>query len=162
MSMSLPLPEPPSGIRIGSYPTYAEAQQAVDYLSDHKFAVENVTIVGSDLRLVERVTGRLTQGRAVAIGAGGGAWWGLFVGVLISLFAATGASAIALIVAGVVIGAVFGAIFGWLAYRATGGQRDFTSRTQVVAGSYEILCEPAHAEEARNLLARFALHTGKL
>ncbi|MEQ7008178.1 general stress protein [Actinopolymorpha sp. B17G11] len=160
--MAAPLPEPPSGLKVGSYPNYADAQRAVDYLSDNKFPVENVTIVGSDLRLVERVTGRLTQGRAIAVGAGAGAWWGLFVGILISLFARTGGSALALVITGVVIGAIFGVIFGWVGYRATGGHRDFTSRTQVVASTYDLLCQPQKAEEARNLLAKLALHTGTL
>lgn len=161
-AMALSLPEPPSGLPVGSYPTYAEAQRAVDYLSDQKFAVENVTIVGSDLKLVERVTGRLTQGRAIAAGAVGGAWWGLFVGVLMLLFAPPAASGIALVLTGVVIGALFGLIFGWIGYRATGGHRDFTSRTQVVAGNYEVLCAPKHAEEARQHLAQLALRSGAL
>ncbi|MGH3488385.1 MAG: general stress protein [Actinopolymorphaceae bacterium] len=160
--MRVPLPEPPSGLKVGSYPNYADAQRAVDYLSDNKFPVENVTIVGSDLRLVERVTGRLTQGRAIAVGAGAGAWWGLFVGILISLFAESGANAIALVITGIVIGAIFGVIFGWVGYRATGGHRDFTSRTQVVAATYDILCQPQKADDARNLLAKLALHTGTL
>jgi hypothetical protein len=156
------LPEPPTGLPVGSYPTYAEAQRAVDYLSDNKFPVQNVTIVGTDLKLVERVTGRLTQGRAIAVGAGAGAWWGLFVGILMSLVARDPANAIALVITGVVIGAIFGVIFGWVGYRATGGQRDFTSRTQVVAGTYDVLCEPRKAEDARNLLARLALQSGTL
>ncbi|HEY8457096.1 MAG TPA: general stress protein [Actinopolymorphaceae bacterium] len=160
--MSIPLPEPPTGLPVGSYRTYAEAQRAVDYLSDNKFPVENVTIVGTDLKLVERVTGRMTQGRAIAVGASAGAWWGLFVGILMSLFASTGANAIALIVTGIVVGALFGAIFGWFGYRATGGHRDFTSRTQVVAATYDVLCQPQKAEEARNLLAKLALQTGSL
>ena len=54
------LPTPPKGWPIGSYPTYAEAQRAVDYLSDQQFPVQQVTIVGVDLMQVERVTGRLT------------------------------------------------------------------------------------------------------
>ncbi len=51
------LPTPPKGWPIGSYPTYAEAQKAVDYLSDQQFPVQQVTIVGVDLMQVERVTG---------------------------------------------------------------------------------------------------------
>lgn len=160
--MSLPLPELPSGLPVGSYPTYAEAQRAVDYLSDQKFPVQHVTIVGSDLKLVERVTGRLTQGRAIAAGAMGGAWWGLFVGVLMMLFAPGEVNGLILVLTGIVFGAVFGLIFGWLGYRATGGHRDFTSRTQVVAGTYDVLCQPKHAEEARNHLAHLALQTGTL
>lgn len=161
-AMPQPLPEPPSGMSVGSYPTYVEAQRAVDYLSDNKFPVEHVTIVGTDLKLVERVTGRLTQGRALGAGAMGGAWWGLFVGILLSLFAQPGTTFAAIVVTGVVIGALFGLLFGWLGYRATGGHRDFTSRTQVVANTYELLCEPRHADEARQQLARLALQSGSL
>ena len=47
------------------YDTYDEAQKAVDYLSDHEFPVQNVLIVGTDLKQLERVTGRLTRGRVI-------------------------------------------------------------------------------------------------
>ncbi len=36
---------------------YEAAQRAVDRLSDNGFPVEKLDIVGSDLRLIERVTG---------------------------------------------------------------------------------------------------------
>ncbi|GAA2755645.1 general stress protein [Actinopolymorpha rutila] len=157
-----PLPELPTGVPVGSYQTYAEAQRAVDFLSDNKFPVENVSILGNDLRLVERVTGRLTEGRAIGVGAAGGAWWGLFVGILLSLFAPRGANTILLLIFGIVIGVIFGIIFGWIGYRATGGQRDFTSMTQVVAGTYDVICKADHAEDARQLLARLALQRGEL
>jgi hypothetical protein len=61
------------GQSVTSYATYPEAQEAVDRLADAGFPVENVDIVGSDLRLVEHVTGRLTRGRAAMYGAGIGA-----------------------------------------------------------------------------------------
>src|SRR5262249_32542106 len=40
---------------VASYSSYEEAQAAVDRLSDEKFPVQNLDIVGSGLRLVERV-----------------------------------------------------------------------------------------------------------
>ena len=80
------LPTPPQGDLIGRYATYEEAQRAVDFLSDEQFPVQNVTIVGTDLKMVERVTGRLTYARAAGAGAASGAWFGLFVGVLMSVF----------------------------------------------------------------------------
>src|ERR687894_550116 len=73
------LPTPPTGWPIGSYATYEEAQRAVDHLADADFPVRDVTIVGVDLMLVERVIGRLTWGRVLASGAASGAWFGLFV-----------------------------------------------------------------------------------
>src|SRR4249919_373501 len=123
--MPLANPEIPRGIPIGTYPTYLRAQEAVDYLSDHEFPVENVSIVGSDLRLVENVTGRLTRQKVVSTSAATGATWGLFMGALLLLFG-SGVSVVVLLFAAL-LGAGFGAGSGWMAYAATGGNRDFTS-----------------------------------
>lgn len=157
MSTPFTLPVPPTGLPVGSYDTYAEAQRAVDFLSDEKFPVEAVTIVGSDLQLVERVLGRLTWGRAAAAGAMSGLWFGLLVGLLLGLFAEPESAFFVLILTGLLIGAVFGAISGVLSYAATGGHRDFTSRTQVVAKRYDVLCDSRTAEQARGLLAQLSL-----
>jgi hypothetical protein len=155
--MSASLSMPLGGVQVGSYDSYEQAQAAVDYLADEKFAVENVTIIGTDLRMIETVTGRLTTGRAIAAGAAAGAWWGLFVGLLLGIFSTDGGAWIGSVLTGLVIGLAFGAIFGWMGYRATGGHRDFTSTSKIVASRYDVMCNPAHAEEARALLARFSL-----
>jgi hypothetical protein len=152
-SVSMPL----GGVQVGSYDSYERAQAAVDYLSDEKFAVENVTIIGTDLRMVETVTGRLTTGRAIAAGAAAGAWWGLFVGLLLGIFSSDGSQWIGTVLTGLLVGLVFGALFGWMGYAATRGRRDFTSTSKITAGRYDVLCNPAHAEEARAHLARLSL-----
>jgi hypothetical protein len=155
MTASVSMPQ--NGVQVGSYDGYPQAQAAVDYLADQKFAVENVTIIGTDLRMVEKVTGRLSWGRALGAGAAGGAWWGLFVGLLLSIFATDGDNWVGSVLAGLAIGLVFGALFGAMGYAATQGRRDFTSTSQIVASRYDVLCHPAHAEEARAHLARFSL-----
>ena len=107
--------------------------------------------------MIETVTGRLTQGRAIAAGAAGGAWWGLFVGLLLGIFSTDG-------------GAWIGSVLDRAGHRArvrrpvrldglpaTRGRRDFTSTSKIVASRYDVMCNPAHAEEARALLARFSL-----
>ncbi|WP_308123315.1 general stress protein [Modestobacter marinus] len=152
-SVSMPL----GGVQVGSYENYQQAQRAVDFLSDEKFPVENVTIIGSDLRMVERVTGRLSWGRAIGAGAASGAWFGLFVGLLLGIFAPDGSSWVGSVVTGLLIGLVFGAVFGAVGYSATRGQRDFTSTSQVVAGRYDLMCHPQSAEQARAALARLSL-----
>ena len=43
---------------LGVYDKYEQAQRAVDFLSDHEFPVENCMIVGTDLKRVERITGK--------------------------------------------------------------------------------------------------------
>jgi uncharacterized membrane protein len=144
---------------VGTFPTYAKAQEAVDYLSDNEFPVENVTIVGTGLRLVEQVTGRLTRGRVIQAAALTGALWGLFIGGVMLLFGGDNVSIVVPIITAL-IGAAFGALSGSMAYAATGGKRDFTSRSGVVATSYEVVCQAKVAEDARNLLGRLALRNG--
>ena len=152
-SVSMPL----GGVQVGSYDSYEQAQAAVDYLSDEKFAVENVTIIGSDLRMIEKVTGRMTMGRAIAAGAAGGAWWGLFVGLLLGIFSDNGGAWAGAVLLGLAIGLAFGAAFGGMGYAATRGKRDFISTSKIVAGRYDVMCNPPQAEDARALLARFSL-----
>jgi xanthosine utilization system XapX-like protein len=141
---------------VGQYGTYEEAQRAVDYLADNEFTVQDVTIVGVDLMLVERVLTRLTWGRVIGSGAASGAWFGLFVGVLLSLFSSQGPTVVPILV-GLVIGVLFGMVFAMVQYASTRGRRDFASASQLVAGRYDVLCQPPTAEKARDLLAKLAM-----
>lgn len=147
------VPTLPKGRQIAAYNSYLEAQRAVDFLSDEHFAVQHVTIVGTDLRMVERVTGRLTYGRVALAGAASGAWFGLFVGLLLSLFA-EGTSSFGAVLPALLIGAGFGVLFGVISYALTGGRRDFTSTSQIVASQYGVLCADEHAAEATEVLSR--------
>jgi len=149
----------PRGQVVATYDTYLEAQRAVDFLSDKGFPVQNVSIVGSDLRMVENVLGRLTRGRAALAGAATGAWFGLFVGVLVSIFAQADTNTFGLVLSAVVYGAVFGAIFGFVSHTFTRGKRDFTSRSKIVASTYEVRCVWAEADRARELIAQMTPST---
>jgi hypothetical protein len=141
-----------SSVNVATFPVYAEAQRAVDYLSDNGFPVERTAIIGTDLRLVENVLGRLTVGRAALAGTASGAWFGLFFGLIIGIF--TNSNWFAVIIATVLIGAAWGAIFGALAQSATRGQRDFTSRSTLQAASYAVIADAAQADQARHLLVQ--------
>jgi len=150
------LPTPPKGWPVGSYPTYAEAQRAVDYLSDQQFPVQQVTIVGVDLMQVERVTGRLTWPKVLGGGIISGAWLGLFIGLMLSLLFSSPHPVEAL-TTGLVAGVFFGLITSAIPYSMARGTRDFSSTLQLVAGRYDVLCDPQNAEQARDLLARLAI-----
>jgi hypothetical protein len=141
----------PAGQTVASYATYAEAQRAVDALSDAGFPVEVAEIVGYDIRLVERVTGRLTNARAAGAGAATGAWFGLFIGLLVGLFT-SGPEWVGLVLGGLLIGAFWGALFGFFAHWATRGQRDFESVSNIVAGRYEVTVPADQTQRARELL----------
>jgi hypothetical protein len=139
------------GVPVASYRQYAEAQRAVDYLSDQQFPVEHTAIVGRDVHLVEKVVGRLTTGKAALAGLASGAWLGLLIGVLLTLFSDN--SFWKVLLAGLAIGALWGAVFGAVGHAATRGQRDFASRSALLAGVYDILVEPSHAARAQQMLA---------
>jgi heat induced stress protein YflT len=138
---------------LGTYDDYQEAQKVVDYLSDQQFPVENCMIVGTELKQVERVTGRLTYGRAAAAGAASGAWFGLLVGLVFGLFA-SGANWLPTVLGAVLIGLIFGLVWSVIGYSLTGGRRDFTSVSQVVATKYEVLVEHKLLAQAQELLSR--------
>ena len=137
---------------IGVYDRYTDAQRAVDHLSDNGFPVEHTVIVGTDLRLVEDVTGRLTWGRVLLGGAASGAWFGLLIGLLFGLFTVDTDSYIATVIGAIVIGAVFGAIFAAIAYAATRGKRDFSSVQAITASTYEVLVTGDEADRAVQML----------
>jgi hypothetical protein len=141
---------------VASYDDYLQAQGAVDRLSDDGFPVEHLDIVGSDLRLIERVTGRLTKGRAAAAGAASGAWTGLLVGLLIGLFA-NSINWFGLVLTAIALGAVWGAVLGFAAHAATRGARDFSSVRSFVAGRYDLVARDGTVEQARTMLTRAGL-----
>jgi hypothetical protein len=145
----LPLEYPQS---LAVYEDYAQAQKAVDFLSDQKFPVEQCMIVGTDLKRIERITGRLTTGRVAAGGLLSGIWLGLFVGLIFALF--TEEDVFGVILSTILIGALFGLTWALIGYGLTRGQRDFSSVTQVVATRYEVLVEHKVAAQARELLAQ--------
>jgi len=132
--------------------TYGEAQRAVDYLSDNGFPVQFSAIIGTDLRLVEKVTGRLTVARAALAGLISGAWFGLFFGLILGIF--TNANWWGVIIATIFIGAAWGAIFGAIAHAATGGRRDFTSRSSLQANQYAVTVDADKADQARHMLVQ--------
>ena len=128
----------PRGDEVASFASYAEAQHAVDSLSDDGFPVQHLTIIGTDLRQVERITGRMSWGRAVASGAGSGLWIGLFFGAMMSLVGSESAGGMSMVTA-VLLGVVWGIVFQVGSYALTRGRRDFTSVSQVVASRYSII-----------------------
>jgi hypothetical protein len=137
---------------IASYSTYAEAEGAVDQLSDQGFAVRRSAIVGRGLRSVEQVTGRMTAGRAALTGAAEGGLIGLLFALLFGIFF-DGPDFAGLVLYSVVVGAALAAPLGAIAqYVYSGGRRDFVSATHIEADRYELEVEAGSADEATRLL----------
>jgi hypothetical protein len=137
---------------LGTFDKYEEAQKLVDTLSDKEFPVQNCLIVGTDLKQLERITGRLTWGRVLLGGALSGVWLGLFVGLIFALFAPQGGNVIQIVLSTVLFGALFGLAWAAGTYALTGGQRDFSSVSLIVPSKYEVLVEHKFAQQARDIL----------
>jgi hypothetical protein len=142
----------PTGDVLGTYETYAEAQAVVDRLAKADFTVADLSIIGNDLKTVERVTRKLSWNRAALEGALSGAWFGLFIGLLLTLFEPTVSWTI--FAAALLIGAVFGMFFRLASYAIARRNRDFDSRTQVLASNYQVLVAGEHLAKAQAALAR--------
>jgi len=136
---------------VGIYNSYAEAHKAVDYLADEKFPVENMAIVGTELRSVERVLGRKSWSTVLGQGVQSGISTGLLVAIVLLIFGRP-TSWFLLIVGSLAVGIAIGVGFQAAAYALSRGKRDFTSVSQIVATKYEVLCEHKVAAEAREKL----------
>ncbi|MFP5367586.1 MAG: general stress protein [Actinomycetes bacterium] len=144
--------ELPRGVTAGSYATYPEAQAAVDLLADQGFAVEHVSIIGKDLKLVERVVAPLSYPKVALSSAVSGMWFGLLIGILLSLFGSSGDQSGFPLFSSVLLGAAFWMLFGVVGYAMRRGKHDFASTYAVVASGYEVIIDREAAAEAQRLL----------
>ena len=147
------MPELPKGDVISTYDHYADAMHAVDRLARADFPVNAVSILGNDIRSVERVTGKLSYGRVALMGALSGAYLGLFLGLLLFLFQPENEGIGGLFLAAIVIGAGFGMLFGVLSYAMNRNRRDFSSVMQFVATRYDLITAPELIGQARGILS---------
>jgi hypothetical protein len=145
--------QPPTRRTVSSVRRYEDAEHAVDYLSDHDFPVDHVSIVGTGLRYVEQVSGRMTTGRAALSGVGYGALLGVFWGILFgTLFTTDDASFWGVLAFSILVGVVFGGLVGAISHALTDGRRDFDSTSETRADHYEVQVEDGYASEAQRLL----------
>ena len=147
-------PNEPARQVIATFDNYADAERAVDYLSDRGFEVNRVAIVGRDLEYVEQVLGRLNYGGAALRGAGSGALVGALIGWIFGLFnwIAPLVSALVLAGYGLIFGAIVGAVFGLLAHALQRGRRDFHSISGLRPRSYDVVSDVDVADRALQLL----------
>lgn len=147
------MPELPKGDVISTYDHYADAMHAVDRLARANFPVNEVSILGNDVRSVERVTGKLTYGRVALMGALSGAYLGLFLGLLLFIFQPENQAIFGVFLSAIAIGAGFGMLFGVLSYAMNRNRRDFSSVMQFVATRYDLMTAPSLVVRAREILS---------
>jgi hypothetical protein len=135
--------------------TFATLADVEDVLSRVDFPVERTTIVGTDLRFVERVEGRMSTARAAGYGTVAGAWLGALVASFAAIFTARSVGGVlSMLFGGIMLGALFGAVFGVVAYRFAGPRGGITGNVTLVASRYELRTDPDLADRLRQLLER--------
>ncbi len=137
---------------VAVFNTYDEAQRVVDFLADARFPVENLCIVGTELRSVERVLGRRSWGTVIGQGVQSGVSTGLMIALLMWLFVPN-ENPLLLAAYALGIGIVVGIIMATLGYWMSQGKRDFTSVSQTIATKYEVLAEHKVVSRARELIS---------
>ncbi|WP_146080227.1 general stress protein [Pseudoclavibacter sp. RFBG4] len=143
-------PKVPEGDVIASLDSYEAARAVVDGLAKQDFPVSTVSILGSHLRTVERVTGRMSFGKAALGAVGTGVMLGLFVGLLVLIITPGVGFETLIAILPVAIG--FSVIWSVIGYALNPQRRQFTSVMQVVATHFDVVVPREHAAKARGLV----------
>ncbi|HWT32795.1 MAG TPA: general stress protein [Microbacterium sp.] len=136
------------GETVASFPVYEGAQKAVSTLISSGVPAREIAIVGSGLRSVERVTGRL----GYATAARQGAMNGLLLGLIFSAIFVLGNSTVSAFVGVMFIGIALGMLMSIVAYALMRRRRDYASVTQVMADHYDVTVMPNSINRARQVL----------
>lgn len=144
----------PDGSALAAFTNYQEAVGYVEKMIQNDFPARLVSIVGTDLKTVESIKGKLGYGRVSLSGALTGSWLGMFFGLI---FGATGAATEQLVltnvVAGVVIGAGIGMLINIIRFSMTKNRRGFISGQTVVAKKYEVVVPADRVQDAKKAVA---------
>lgn len=140
----------PDGTSLASFTDYKQAVSYVEKLIENEFPAKFVSIVGTDLKTVEMIKGKLGYGRVSMSGALTGSWLGMFFGLI---FGVTGAGTeqvlINNVLAGIVIGAGLGMLLNIIRFGLTKNRRGFVSSQAVVAKKYEVVVPNTQAQLAK-------------
>lgn len=141
----------PRGVVVASFETYEQAQAAIAKVSGADADLAGLAIVGNDLKIVERITGRLTWGKVAGAGALRGLGFGAFIGLVYMLFVPEAISSVLLFP---LLGLAFGILLGVLSHAMTRRKRDYASVQQVLAGRYDVMAPQQTAGKAMHIIGQ--------
>ena len=143
---------PAQGEVLASFGEYTEAVALVEKLVESDFPITAIAIVGKDLKTVERLRGRMGNGKVALSGATTGA----FIGLLSPVPQGADAAAIAVsnILQPILIAAGVGMLFGVIRYSMSKNKRSFVSSSMVLAKEYEVQVPGNLLEQAKQIQAK--------
>lgn len=138
------------GEKIASFPTYEQAQKAVSSLIAGEVPARDIAIVGSGLRSIERITGKL----GYATAARSGALNGLMLGLLFAFIFVLGMPTVQIsaFIGVLLVGMALGMILSIGTYSIVRRRRDFASVMQVAADHYDVCVAAPSVHKARGIV----------
>ena len=137
----------PRGETLATFDAYVSAQKLINSLVSEGVPFRSLSIVGTDVNLVERVTGKIGYGRAALSSAMSGSWLGVLAGLIFVIVSPT--DVITPIVAGGIIGAGIGMVVGMVLFTLAGSnRRSYRSMQHIIAQSYRVVVEPEAHQQA--------------
>lgn len=141
----------PRGVVVASYETYDQAQAAVAKVSGSEGELAGLAIIGNDLKLVERIVGRLTWGKVAMRGALRGLGFGAFLGLMFLLFVPEAAGSVLVFP---LLGLAFGILLSVVQHSLVRRKRDFASTQQVLAARYDVVAPQESAGKAMHIIGQ--------
>lgn len=142
----------PRGEELAAFESYPSAQELVDTLVTGGVDASAVSIVGSDVTLVERVTAKVGYGRVAVQSAVNGSWLGVLAGLVVFLFAP--GDVFTPLFAGLLIGAGAGMVLGMVMFTLNKGSgRSYRSVHQVIAKTYRVVVNSSAHSQALKAMA---------
>lgn len=138
------------GDKIASFPTYEQAQKAVSSLIAAEIPARDIAIVGSGLRSIERITGKLGYATAARSGALNGLMLGLLFAFIFVL--GTPTAQISAFIGVLLVGMALGMLLSLGTYSIVRRRRDFASVMQVAADHYDVCVAATSVHKARGVL----------
>lgn len=136
---------------VASFETYEQAQAAIAKMSGAEGDLSGLAIVGNDLKLVERITGRLTWGKVALAGAMRGLGFGAFIGLVYMLLVPEAIGSVLLFP---LLGLAFGILLGVVTHSMTRRKRDYASVQQVLAARYDVVAPQQSAGKAMHIIGQ--------
>ena len=137
---------------LAQFKNYREAVKAVEQLVENGFPPSLISIIGSDLKTVETLKGKLGYGRVALSGAVTGSWIGLFLGLVFGATSSAEQVVVTNLTAGIVIGAGIGMFFNVIRFSLARNKRTFISGQAVVAKKYDVVVPVGQLNEAKKAM----------
>ena len=147
--------EVPHGEDLATFDNYPDAQALVNTLVGEGVSARALSIVGKDVTLVERVTGKIGHGRAALSSAISGSWIGAVAGLVVVLVDPS--DVITPVLAGLLIGAGAGMVVGMLLFTfSIRHKKLYRSIHNVIALTYRVVVASTEFAHATEVLAKNA------